>query len=118
MKNILLIEKRLLLWFKKRRLRIYLFTLWAFFLWLGPTIPYLNIVINYDIAVLLILASVQFLFNVSQIFLFSLTVFLFLFCLIFLLLNLPERADILANYIFGIILVQVTVYCFKENGKK
>jgi hypothetical protein len=118
MKSVVKLERKIQLWFKKKRFRLYLFIPLAFLLWLLSFAPYINIFISYDISLILIIAIFLFLFNLPLILIFIAIALLFLLCIFNSLLSRVDMAELIANYIYGILFIQVIKYSFKVYDKK
>lgn len=83
-----------------------------------PSTPYLNIVVNSGMSMFAIILAFLLLFDLSIKLVYILIAFLFLTCLIYQLLNQVEKADILGNYIFAILVFEVTIYLLKSYDDK
>lgn len=83
-----------------------------------PSTPYLNIVVNSGMSIFVIILAFLLLFDLSIKLVYVLVAFLFLTCLIYQLLNQVEKADILGNYIFAILVFEVTIYLLKTYDDK
>src|SRR3989344_2641803 len=115
MKSKLEIERKILGWLIRRRFRVYVFAILGIFVWFSPLIPYLNIYSSYEFSTFFIIFLLLVLFDIQISLSFVIIVFLFLVCLFFQLVNQIERADLLGNYIFGIIFIELMKYLFNKN---
>lgn len=110
-------EKRIIDLIVKYRFRIYTFCVLSAAFLVLPSAPYLNIFVTYKISVFFIIISLILLFNLSFKFVFVSISILFLACLFYQLLNQIERADLLGDYIFGIIFIELVKYVFSTYKK-
>lgn len=109
------IERRILDWLRKRRFQVYIFVVIGVFVWISPLIPYLNIYFSYEVSIFFIIFLFLALFNIQINLSFVIIVFLFLVCLFYQLVNQIERADLLGDYIFGIIFIELMKYLFNKK---
>lgn len=112
------IEKDTINWIISKRFKIYIFLLLALIFWYMPSMPYLNIVISSGMSVFFIVLTFLLLFNLSIRIVYIFVVLLFLTCLVYQLLNQVEKADILGNYIFAVLMYQVINYLLGSYGNK
>lgn len=118
MKTYYSLEKKVFEWIKKNRHKIYLFVFLLVLLWAIPKVPYANVVLTYKLSILLMMLIFFYLFKISFKKVLFIVFGLFLLCLVFQLVGQLERADILGDYIFGILFIQVLGYIFKPYEKK
>src|SRR3989344_8330717 len=107
MKKIDKLEKKILKELGKKRFLIYIFLLINIVFWSTPLMPYLNVYVGFPAAIFMIILSFLLLFNLSMGFVLIIVAILFFISLIYQLLNQPDRADVLGNFIYGIIFVKL-----------
>lgn len=111
------LEQKLLRISKKNRFKIYVFILLSLLMFLSPYVPYANVFIDSQMAVLTSLLLFLFLFRISIKGIFLVVCVLLIISSIFLLLDQFDRAENLGNYIFNILLLQTILFILKPYGK-
>lgn len=112
------IESRIINWIINKRFRIYVFLISSLIFWLMPSAPYLNIVVNTGMSTFFIILTFLLLFDLSIKLVYIFVSFLFLTCLLYQLLNQVEKADVLGNYIFAILVFEVVIYLLRSYDDK
>lgn len=111
-------ERKTISWIINKRFRVYIFLILSLIFWFMPSTPYLNIIVNTGMSIFFIILAFLLLFDLSIKFIYLFIAFLFLTCLIYQLLNQVEKADILGNYIFAILELEVVIYLLKSYDDK
>lgn len=94
-------------WILKNRRKVFLYLFVAGFLAILPSLPYVNLIFPRPLQVFLTLFLALLIFNVSQRKIIFLAVLLLLLAIPVLLLGEIDSADLLGNFVYGIVFLCV-----------
>lgn len=103
--SLLSFEKKLFVWLISERHKIFIVLLVVFLMWGLSLLPYLNLLINTPLIVLVVIVSSLILFNVKYDRVILLAVLLFLPAFLGVLLEEYRMTEFITGYIYGFLLL-------------
>lgn len=117
-KKLLELEDKIKSWISQHRFRIYLFFILGPIILILPSVPYLNLFIEYELSIYIVFIFGLLVLDLSFRQIFILISLLLLVALFFFILDEPEDAEKLGNYIYGILLIWIVREILKIRSEK